>query len=237
MDGFFERPALIAAVAFIGGAVVAAVVFFVIVSGGDNNGGPAQVRATGTAVTTTATRAPRTPTSVDTATPATTPTSTPKPTNDPEDALAGYVQNELHETYVGGCPQEPPPGGAPQGICSIQLFRGDDLVTYNLGHPLSDGIGEAVLTKQNDGSWSISFISMPPVGGSQLSVGAQAVVLGAGNCLNFREEPSRLAKIVSCEIDGTRAQVAEGPVAADDIMWWRLEGLGWASDEFIFPAQ
>ena len=65
---------------------------------------------------------------------------------------------------------------------------------------------------------------------------AEAVVFGAGSCLNFREEASLSSEVLWCLVDGTSGPVAEGPVQADGITWWRLEGLGWASAEFLMPV-
>ena len=93
-----------------------------------------------------------------------------------------------------------------------------------------------MLTLDEDGFWSVDFVRAPPLEESQVSVGSEAVVLGAGSCLNFREEPSSTAGVVFCLIDGTRGVVAEGPVDADGITWWRLEELGWASEQFLAPV-
>jgi hypothetical protein len=77
---------------------------------------------------------------------------------------------------------------------------------------------------------------LAPQGGGQLSVGIQAVVYGVGSCLRFHEEARREGKELSCQPDGAKARVVSGPVEADDITWWQLDGLGWGSAEFLVPA-
>jgi hypothetical protein len=150
----------------------------------------------------------------------------------PDDALANFVQQELNATYIGPCPQED--AGTPtQGLCSVELYRSDELVTYLLGPPFSEGTGEAVLTPGENGVWTVTFIErtgQPPV------AGGQAVVFGAGDCLTFRGGPGRSQQPVSCQLDGTQGQVIGGPQQADGITWWQLADLGWASGEFLQAA-
>jgi hypothetical protein len=165
------------------------------------------------------------------------PTPTSTGLQDPDEALAAFIRDELASEHIGGCPAELGPGqDPPSGICSAELYRSDQLVTFSLGVPFSEGIGEAVLTRNEDGTWSVDFVQAPPLGESDISVGSQAVVFGAGDCLNFRVAPSLSADIRSCQIDGARGQVVEGPVEADGHTWWRLEGLGWASGQYLVSA-
>ena len=125
----------------------------------------------------------------------------------------------------------------PSGVCSSELYRTETLVTFMLGPPFSEGIGEAVLTRNEDGSWSVNFVPSPPLGEFGVAVGMKVVVFGAGSCLRFRAEPGLSGEELSCRPDGTTGQVAEGPQSADDHTWWRLDGLGWASDQYLVPAQ
>jgi hypothetical protein len=96
-------------------------------------------------------------------------------------------------------------------------------------------IGEAVVSLGDDGSWSVNFVKAPPPGASP-AVGSRAVVYQAGGCLNFRSSPGLSAEVVTCQPDGTTAAVVEGPVDADGHAWWRLEGLGWGSGQYLAPA-
>jgi len=76
-------------------------------------------------------------------------------------------------------------------------------------------------------------VPAPALGGPALAVGAEALVYGAGDCLRFRASPSTSAEVLTCQLDGTRAVVAEGPVDADGQTWWRLEGFGWGSAQYL----
>jgi hypothetical protein len=227
---WLSRPWVIAGIGFGVGAVIAAIAVVIVLSmdGDDGNGGSVVVGTTtparapsGTPGTATATRPPGTPGAA--------PSATPGNPRDPDDALAAFVQRELGEAYIGPCPQEIG-DELPQGICSVELYRSTDLVTFSLGHPFSEGIGEAVLTPDEQGNWQVHFVE---ISGAELRVGGQAVVLGAGDCLNFRDAPGTSSQVLSCQLDGTQAPVIGGPEQADGVTWWQLEGLGWASEQYL----
>ncbi len=220
--------------AFIAGGIVVALVLFFVLRGDGDDGGEPQVVATATPE---ATPEATTTTERMTVTPGVTGTATPQRFQDPDEALDAFVIAELDSEHIGECPERLVGGEEPpRGICSIEMYRSAELVTFSLGLPFSEFFGEAVLTLDEDGFWSVDFVRAPPLEESQVSVGSEAVVLGAGSCLNFREEPSAGAGVVFCVIDGTKGVVVEGPVEADDITWWRLEGLGWASEQFLAPV-
>ncbi len=236
MNRWLDRPGYVVVVAFLAGAAVAAVIAVVIfVRRGDDGGGGEHLIATATvSIETPGGTAPATAGS----TPGT-PMATPTPGrfDNPDDALAAFVRNQLSAEYVGGCPQVVAPGQeTPQGICSLELYRSEELVTFIVGPPFSEGIGEVVLTRGDDGFWSVDFVEAPTPGQGELRVGIEAVVFGAGDCLRFRETPGPAGKQVTCQIDGTRARVAEGPVEMEGVVWWRLEGLGWASAQYLAPV-
>jgi uncharacterized protein YkwD len=70
-----------------------------------------------------------------------------------------------------------------------------------------------------------------------LQIGAPArVATDDGDCLNVRSGPSRTATIVICLPDGSAVTIAGGPMNADGISWWKIEGLGWATGEYLSPA-
>ncbi len=224
---WYSRPAAVGAVAFVVGAVVAGVVVAIILTRGDDNN-DSGTKANGTPATSTPSTG--TPPASGTATPG--PSPTPLNPRKPDDALAAYVQEQLRQPYIGPCPQTQA-GQTPQGICSLELYRSAELVTFVLGPPFSEGTGEAVLTPAENGVWSVEFVARtdrPP------AVGAQAVVFGAGDCLTFRAGPGRAQQQLSCQIDGARAEVIGGPQTADGITWWQLRDLGWASGEFLQAA-
>jgi hypothetical protein len=222
---WLNRPAVIAAIAFVVGAVIAGVVVALVLStGGD--GEESVVSATRTPAGATA--------SLQTPGVTGTPQPTPSPTTgnprDVDDALATFVQRELGQPYLGPCPDETT-SQFPQGICSIELHRDDLLVTFMLGPPFSEAIGEAVLTPDDTGIWEVTFVERSGEGG--LAVGSVAVVFGAGDCLNFREAPGSSAAVLTCQLDGTSAEVIGGPEESGGTTWWQLEGLGWASGQYL----
>lgn len=69
---------------------------------------------------------------------------------------------------------------------------------------------------------------------STLEAGARArATPGPGECLNVRAAPSKDARITACLPHGTAVRIEGGPTEADSITWWRIEGGGWASGEFL----
>ena len=216
-DRWYERPAYVAVIAFLAGAAITAIIFLLVGNGGGDGGAPettAQLPATPTitAVPLGATTVPGAATAIPAVTETPAADGTPSAAQDPDEALAAFVLSEFGSEFIGVCPTEPE--GAPEGICG----------------------SEAVLTPDADGNWSVNFLPAPPLGGPGLSVGTGAVVYQVGNCLNFRAEASTGADVRSCQIDGTTGPVVEGPIEADGVMWWHLEGLGWASEEFLVPT-
>ena len=233
MSRWLARPGVVAVLAFVGGAAVAAiVVLLIVVFVRDGNGDDESDRQAVTTPTARATAAASPTVAAGTPTGA---TPTPGGPRDADAALEAFVRDELDSEHIGDCAQYSDPAATPEGICSIELYRSEELVTFTLGPPFSEGIGEAVLTPNQDGSWSVSFVEFGPLG-ETVALGSDAVVYGAGNCLRFREAPSLSAAVETCQIDGTKAEVVEGPREADGHTWWRLEGLGWASEQFLRPA-
>ncbi len=228
LGNWLDRPGYVAVVAFVAGAAIAGIVVAIILMrGGGNNEKPsAQTTATALATGT------QTPAATSTAT-ATTATPTPGRFRSPADALAAFVQQQFGQTYLGPCP---PGGQPPPGICSKSLYESDQLATYFVGPPLSEAVGEAVLTVAADGTWSVDFVNAAAIG-APIAVGSNAVVYGAGDCLNFHPEASTGSQPSTCQLDGTKARVTDGPVQADGKTWWKLAGFGWASGEFLQPAQ
>jgi hypothetical protein len=225
---WLDRPAYVAIAAFVAGAAIAGIVVAVILTRrGDNNKTPS-AQTTATALST------GTPTPAATGTAAAvTVTPTPGRFRSPPDALAAFVQQQFGQTYLGPCS---PSAQAPPGMCSNKLYESDLLATYTLGRPQSEAIGEAVLTVAADGTWSVDFVNAAAAGAS-LAVGSEAVVYGAGDCLKFHPEASTGSQPSTCQLDGTKARVTDGPVQADGKTWWKLAGFGWASGEFLQPAQ
>ena len=212
----FIAVAAIVLVAIIVGAVVA----FVVIGGdGDDDGDPQPTeQPIGTA--STGTPGAATPTAVE-------PTPTRPPALELRAALEDLVRDTLDAQYIGSCPTQP--GQNLEGICGVQLYVSEDLATYLLGPPFSEGIGEAVLL-HNDAGWTGEFHTYQM---GDIAVGANVVVIGAGDCLNFRAEPRIAADSLTCQLDGTRGVIVDGPVQAGNITWWQVEGYGWATAEYL----
>ena len=223
MSRWLDRPGYVAAIAFLGGIAAAIlVVLIIILARGDDGDDP--VAATATPEGTPTAGGP-------------TPVATiPTGFADPVDALEALIRDVLESDYLGECPQLPPPAGVPAGLCWQRLHEDQDLATFLVGPPFSEALGEAIITRNDDETWSVSFLPAPAIGAA-IAVGGEAMVFGVGACLNFRVEPSLSSEVRSCQFDGARAQVVEGPVTADGHTWWRLTGLGWASDLYLRPSQ
>jgi probable HAF family extracellular repeat protein len=69
-----------------------------------------------------------------------------------------------------------------------------------------------------------------------LRVGGSVEVVGAGDCVNARAQPSRTAALVKCLPDGTVAVVLDGPRSADGFTWWLLDAGGWVVADYLRPA-
>ena len=233
MSNWLDRSGYVTLFAFAGGAVVTAIVVVVVLflRGGDDDE-PQASAPTSTSVTVAAT-----PTAVPSATATEVPAATPTGSfSTPDDAVASFVQEGLGGVYIGECPPSVPSGeDALEGICSIELYRSTELATFNIGPFGSEALGEAVVLPDVDGRWSLVFLDFPPLD-AQITIGLDAMVFQAADCLRFRPDPNVDAEVASCQIDGTSGKVVDGPVEADDLTWWRLEGLGWAAASFLAPV-
>ena len=130
----------------------------------------------------------------------------------------------------------PPARQRPEGMCCVQLSHSEGLATSNVGPFGSEALGEAVVLPGADGAWSLAFFESPAPD-ARITLGGNAMVFQAADCLNFRNAPSTTSDVLWCQLDGTRATVEGGPVEADGQTWWQLEGLGWASASFLVPVE
>ena len=208
------------------------VVLVVLLRGDDDDDAGEQVAVATSTVGPEAAGSP-----VPAATPPAGTTPTPEGTGGADGALEAFIADEFTSEYFGECPQEGVDIGEPvsASICTVELYRSETLVTFLVGALQGEGIGEAVITRDGDGPWSVNFVDFGPLGES-VSLGSGAVVYGAGNCLNFRDSPSVSGEVQSCQIDGTTREVVDGPQEADDHTWWKLEGLGWSSGQYLRPV-
>jgi hypothetical protein len=219
---WYRQPLLIAAIGAVIGAAVAALVVYAFLSGNDG-GGDSIEAATPTPAVETATFSPT--------------IGTPEPASVAElhDAIAQVIQAELGVEYLRECPQTSIPPGAENAVCASELHQSDELATFFIRPPFDDPVGEVVLVPDASGVWSATFIAAPAPG-AQLAIGEDALIYASETCLNIRGEPRPDASVATCQLDGTRATVLEGPVSAGGAVWWRLAGLGWASAQYLIPA-
>ena len=235
MSDWLDRTGYVTLIAFVGGGVIAAVVLLLFIflrGGGDDE--PLVLPPTVTAILATA--RPLATVSVTTGTP---PPTTPTPavsSQSADDAVAAFVQESLGGVYIGECPPAAPSGQQIEGICSIELYRSTEPAPFNIGPFGSEALGEAVVLPDADGVWSLTFFEFPALD-AQIVLDGSAMVFQAEDCLNFRAEPSAAAEVISCQIDGTRSRVQDGPIEADGITWWLLEDFGWASASFLAPVE
>jgi hypothetical protein len=60
------------------------------------------------------------------------------------------------------------------------------------------------------------------------------IVAGAApDCLKVREGPGLASAELGCLDDGTVATIAAGPVDMDEVVWWQIEGHGWAAADYL----
>ena len=176
---------------------------------------------------------------------ATTPTPVPPPTPQtvaPKDALDAYVRDTLQTEYAGDCKDAQLPGDEGK-LCTS--FRGDrgPMKAYVAGPTFSE-FANWIFLERKAGQWRVTgeFPIRPQADDVPgipwlLTVGAQVVVTGTGQCLNVRDGPGLGNNAIDCLQDGTTIKLGEGPEEVDDFEWWRIEGRdGWvASDWLRYP--
>jgi uncharacterized protein YkwD len=153
--------------------------------------------------------------------------------------------------------------GVESGRAAVQIWRDSPLHTVNMLDPAARVVGIArARSAGNVWYWTGVFgraaetpepvratpspTPAPPATPTQaaaatagmpaasLMPGTPATVnAGAGDCLNLRAEPSIMARPLACLPDGASVTITAGPRDADGITWWQLDGLGWASGEFL----
>jgi hypothetical protein len=160
----------------------------------------------------------------------------------PEDALGFWVRNRLNQGFVANCDdaKRPQDNGKQCARFLKQRTVGEiEYLAYGVGPVFFFPTRIFVLTRAAD-SWSLVRLQEldpnAPVPGIPwpISVGADLVVAGTGDCLNVRERPGTGAPEVECLPDGTSVKVAAGPVEIDGLEWWQLEVWGgWSSSDYL----
>jgi hypothetical protein len=176
-------------------------------------------------------------------TPGPTATATVVEISSPADAIAGYLA-ENGEEYAGDCADATVEEDTGK-ICTTLQEENAGRQAYLAGPAFSE-FDTWLFVERSGGGWSVSssqpfHVAAADVPGVPwpLSVGDTAVVTATGNCLNVREGPGLDAPTIDCLADGTEIVLAQGPLAADGFLWWRLEGrAGWvASDWLRLPTE
>jgi hypothetical protein len=171
------------------------------------------------------------------ATPEATATSTSA--NTPEAAVQRFIETTLQKQYAGDCTQAQA-GAAAGKLCSTSKGERSGQRAYILGPALSEPTNWVIVGQQN-GAWQILrtvtiTADNKAVPGTPwaLAAGAQVVVIGTGTGLNVREGPALAQKAVDSLPDGTKIKLSAGPVIADGLEWWQVDGrTGWVSADYL----
>jgi hypothetical protein len=173
---------------------------------------------------------------------ATTPTpgGSPTPaTGSPEEALGAYARQNLQMEYVGDCQAAQLPDD--QGkLCTSHRGDRGSMKAYIAG-PAFTQFTTWLFVEQKNGQWQVvgEFPIRPQAADVPgipwpLTVGAQVVVVGTGQCLNVRDGPGLDKAAIDCLQDGTTIKLAEGPQEVDDFQWWRIDGRdGWVAADWL----
>ncbi|HLF71697.1 MAG TPA: SH3 domain-containing protein, partial [Dehalococcoidia bacterium] len=131
-------------------------------------------------------------------------------------------------------------GAAAGKLCSTAKGEREGQRAYILGPALSEPTHWLIVGQQN-GAWQIlRTVTITAdnrgVPGTPwaLASGAQVVVIGTGTGLNVREGPALGQKAVDSLADGTKIKLSAGPVIADGLEWWQVDGRsGWVSADYL----
>jgi len=165
--------------------------------------------------------------------------TTALPVTAPEEALRIYVQRRLSQSFVANCDEAKRPDDVGKQ-CARRLGERSGLVAYALG-PTFGEYTRLMILLQQDGTWTIAHQETrdpdnPAAPGVPwpLEVGAVVIVAGtAPDCLKIREAPAISGQELDCLNDGVTLSIIAGPVDADGIEWWQLEGQGWAAANYL----
>jgi hypothetical protein len=169
-----------------------------------------------------------------------TPGSSPTPAmGSPEDALGAYARQNLQMEYAGECEAAKQPDDQGKLCTSFRSDRGP-MKAYIAGPAFSE-FTTWIFVEQKAGQWQVvgEFPIRPQAADVPgipwpLTVGAQVVVVGTGQCLNVRDGPGLGKAAIDCLKDGATIKLAEGPQVVDDFQWWRIDGrAGWVAADWL----
>jgi len=152
-----------------------------------------------------------------------------------------HVHMELHRRQGarGPVPFSPPDGLPLEGTSLPSTGRSNEHGTLAPITSSNRNVGpDRVLVAAapaTGGQTSASLARAPAAAARPLGAGP-AVVQGVGTCLNVRQAPGLTAAKVECLAEGSAVVIAEGPKAADGHAWYRLDGRGWASAQYLRAA-
>jgi hypothetical protein len=171
------------------------------------------------------------------------PSATPTPeTPGPEVAIGEWVRGNRNVDFIGLC-QNARPGVDVGKLCTNELGSRGNRRAYALGPTFSEPTAIVMVEQADDGTWKVlsvtnrdpSQASIPGIDWP-LEVGDEVVVIGVGDCLNIREQPTQQGKQLNCVPDGTKAIIQDGPKDAETFRWWRIAGdgfNGWAAGAWL----
>lgn len=170
-------------------------------------------------------------------TPETSPT--PAGSGPVEQALARHVETTLQRAFVEDCTKADVANDVNKICATLRGERGNQRA-YIIGPTFSEP-SQWVILEDRGGQWVVTSLTIlnadtraVPGIPWPLRTGADLIVAGGSPCLNVREGPALNQKAVDCIADGTRVRLSAGPVVADNINWWQVEGrTGWVSGDYL----
>ncbi len=163
------------------------------------------------------------------------------------DAVKPLVEARYGRTFIGDCSGAKNPDDLGK-LCAV--FRGQrgSMVAYDIEPTFGQPLIMAIMQDKgaNQGWQTIDGILADPAKPTTaipwpLQLGEQVVVFGVGDgqCLRARQSPGQAGVVITCQPDGTRGVLGEGPVDADGYKWWKVTGDGWfgwmAADWLRYP--
>lgn len=162
------------------------------------------------------------------------------------DAMRPLLEARYDRPFIGDCAQAKTPDDLGK-LCSV--FRGQrgTLVAYDVGPTFGQPLITMIVDNKPDTGWTVvdGFLADPAKPTTAipwpLRTGEQVVVFGVGEgeCLRARQSPGQQGVVITCQPEGTRGVITEGPVEADGYKWWKVSGDGWfgwmAGDWLRYP--
>lgn len=131
----------------------------------------------------------------------------------------------------GSFAPRPTPTPSPVPATAVSVITGTEGITTTVATPLPQ-LPTDTPTPQVTATMTVPTPAAP-VGGNVLAPGGKARVTAPAG-LNYRESPSANAALIGQFGTGILVTILEGPIAADNFTWWRIDdgqaNVGWAAD-------